>query len=72
MLTDLRRTLVSEGHRVRTEVPMTLEWNGCTIKGKADCVHELPSEVIYYDCKSGQADDTHRIQLQIYIWMDRR
>lgn len=24
MLTDLRRTLVSEGHRMRTEVPMTL------------------------------------------------
>src|SRR5262249_54000493 len=72
MLTNLRRTLISEGGRVRIEVPMTLAWNGCTIMGKADCVQELPSEVIYYDCKGGQADDTHRIQLQIYMWMDRR
>jgi hypothetical protein len=34
-------------------------------------VEERKDDVVYFDCKTGNQQDSHRLQVQLYMWLDR-
>lgn len=72
LLTELRKQLNQRGSHCYTEFQLKIEEDKFAIVGKADCIGENPDEVIYYDCKTGKPDDSHRLQVQLYMWLDRK
>ena len=73
LLTELRKGLQENKKQHKAELNLRLDFEGrCLIAGKADCVEESVDEVVYYDCKTGARDEAHKVQLQIYMWMDKK
>lgn len=73
LLTELRINLQENKKKHSAESRLEINFGDkCLIAGKADCIEEGADEVVYYDCKTGAPDEAHKIQLQLYMWMDRK
>ena len=74
-LTDFISFCVTDGGKISTETPLSLNIDGHTIEGRADVLVNRPDSIAIIDIKTGQLPTKvavktfEDIQLGLYVWM---
>ena len=74
-LTDFISFCVTDGGKIKTEIPLSLDIDGHSIEGRADVLVTRPDSIAIIDIKTGQLPTKvavktfEDVQLGLYIWM---